>query len=276
MPITYENAELGTNESLKTFETPDALATSYLELKTKFDGGSMEVLPEEMRKDSTISKFKNVSELGKGYVEAQKMISGIKKAPENAEGYKFTAMSNLNPNLKTEGILTQFKGIFHKAGIANESADIVQQEVLSVLSNGMAQQEKAKADLAAKNETALRQVWGAEFDKKFDLVVNTLARAGGQEAMNETEAISKAMKGSPVLLKALGNVFSMLSEDSIGKLGEGTTEKQITEKTEAQGKIQSVMKEITADPKHPYHDSKNPKHDEFMTEWKRLHEVAFA
>lgn len=260
MPISFQTPELQTNESLKSFESPDSLATSYLELKGKVDTGSIDLLPEEMRKDPAIAVFKNVSELGKGYVETKKMVGGIDKAPEKPDAYKFTPLANLHPNLKTEGIQNAFKGIFHKAGMGNKSADIVQQEVLGVLSQGMAQQQKAKEELAAKNETALRSEWGQDFDKKFDMVVKTLTRAGGKEALSDVEGVAKAMKGSPVLLRSLGNIFSLLSEDSIGKLGE-PADKPITGSDEAKEAINKLNAEIlAAGTKHPYYDERHPDH----------------
>lgn len=275
IPVTYEAPELQGSEDLKGFTDTDSLGKAYLDLSGKVKGGSLELLPEEMRKDPALTVFKTLPDLAKGYLDTKKMVGGIKKAPETADGYKFTPMANLNANLKPETVLSEFKGVFHKAGLPNESADIVQQEVLTILSNRMTQAETAKKDLAMKNETALKQEWGADYDKKFDMVLKTLVRAGGNEAVAATDQVSKALGGSPVLLKALGKVFGLLSEDSIGSLGE-PGEKQITEKTEAQANIQSSMLEISQDPKHPFNDPKHPKRDEFMTEWKRLHELAYS
>lgn len=274
-PLTFDLPDYQNNETLKSFDSTDALAKGYLDLETKVKSGSIDILPEEMRKDSTISKFKSITELAKGYVEADKMIGGIKKAPGKPEEYKFTPMEKLHPSLKQDGISTALRPIFHKAGLHNEAADMVQQEVLTVLSNGMAQNQKAKEELAKKNETALRAEWGADFDKNLDRVVLALTKAGGAEAIAETDGVSKALKGSPVLLKALGKIMGMLSEDSIGKLGEGA-DVQVTDKTEALKKIEELKNQISSDPKHPFKNVKDPKHDEFMKEWTRLHTVAFS
>lgn len=275
IPVAYETPELQGNEALKGFADTDSLGKAYLDLQGKVTGGSLDLLPEEMRKDPAISVFKTLPELAKGYVETKKMVGGIDKAPEKPDGYKFTPMANLNADLKTEPILNQFKGIFHKAGLGPKAADIVQQEVLGVLSNGMAQSQQAKKDLALKNETSLRQEWGGEFDKKFDSVVKVLTTAGGNEAIAETEAVSKALKGSPVLLKALGKIVGLLSEDSIGSLGAGVTP-EITDAKTAQDAIVKMNQEINIQgKKHPFHDEKHPDHQKTKDEMAKLFKVAY-
>lgn len=275
IPVTYETPELQGNESLKGFADTDSLGKAYVELEARVKGGGIDLLPEEMAKDPAISVFKTVADLGKGYVETKKMIGGLDKAPEKADGYKFTPMANLNTDLKTEPILNQFKGIFHKAGLGNKAADIVQQEVLGVLSNGMAQSQQAKKDLALKNETVLRAEWGADFDKRFDSVVRVLTTAGGPEAIAETEAVSKALKGSPVLLKALGKITALLSEDSIGSLGAGVTP-DITDAKTAQDAIAKMNQEINVQgKKHPFHDEKHPDHQKVKDEMMKLFKVAY-
>ena len=80
MPITYEDTGLQTNEVIKGFDTPDALGKAYLELHGKVSSGDVGVLSEELRKDPSIAKFKNVNDLGKSYTELQKVVGTIKHA----------------------------------------------------------------------------------------------------------------------------------------------------------------------------------------------------
>lgn len=275
IPVTYETPEFAANESLKGFADTDSLAKGYLELQGRVAGGSLDLLPEEMRKDPALTVFKTLPDLAKGYLDTKKMVGTIKKAPETADGYKFTPMANLNANLKPDSVLSEFKGVFHKAGLPNESADIVQQEVLTILSNRMTQAETAKKDLALKNETALKGEWGADYDKKFDMVLKTLVRAGGPDAIAATDQVSKALGGSPVLLKALGKVFSLLSEDSIGSLGE-PADKEITGSKEALDEITKMNAEILAQGgKHPFYDEKHADHKATKEKMDKLFKTAY-
>lgn len=257
MPITYETPEYQTSEALKSFETPDALAKSYLELQGRVTGGGIDLLPEEIRKDPAISAFKNLTELSKGYVETKKMVGGFEKAPEKPDMYTFKAPEKIHPSLKAEGIQNGLKNIFHKGGVGNKAADLMQSEVIGMLSAGMEKAEVTKKENAAKTETELRTAWGADYDKKVDGILKVLTAAGGEDVLKETESIRTAMKGSPAFLKTMGKIVSLLSEDSIGSLGDGG-ETTITDKGEAQKKINEMIQnpeiaQSIINEKHPKH-----------------------
>lgn len=271
IPVAYETPELQSNESLKGFTDTDSLGKAYIDLHGKFTGGSMEVLPEEMRKDPTLSVFKTVPELAKGYVEAKKMIGGIERAPEKPDGYKFTALDGVHPNIKVDMIQKSLMGVAHKAGVGNKVADIYQQEIITMLSQSAAQQETAKKELAVKNETALRQEWGADYDKKFDHIVKTMIKAGGPEAATQTDAITAAMKGSPGFLKMMGSLVGMLSEDSINKLNDESGDAKIVDKEKAQARINEIIKTKST----AVTDVKHDEHAAIKKEWDELHQVLY-
>lgn len=275
IPIAYETADYQANETLKGFTDTDSLGKAYLDLHGKVSSGSIELLPEEMRKDPAVSVFKTVPDLVKGYVETKKMVGGIEKAPEKPDGYKFTPLANLHTGINVDNIQGALRTIAHKAGLGNKSADVYQQEVLTMLSNQALAQDTAKKDLALKNETTLRAEWGSDFDKKFDSIVKIMTTAGGPEALADTNNISAALKGSPVFLKMMGKIVGMLSEDSIGKLGEGAAP-EIKDAKAAQDAIVSMNAEIvTQGLKHPFHDAKHPDHAKVKQQMDNLFKIAY-
>jgi len=91
----FTDTTLATAEPLKAFTDPDALGKAYLELHGKMTNGDISVIPEDLRKDPTISNYKNISEVAKGLIETKKLVGQIKKPPETADGYKLTPMQNL-------------------------------------------------------------------------------------------------------------------------------------------------------------------------------------
>lgn len=275
MAINYETVEYVTNEILKSFETPDALAKSYLELDGRVKAGGLDLLPEDMRKDPALAVFKTLPDLAKGYVETKKMVGGIEKAPEKVDGYKWTPMANLHANVKADNILKELGPILHKAGLGNKSADIAQQGVLELLSNRMTAQDAARKDLIQKNETALRQEWGSEYDVKFDKVTKVMQSVMGPEAAADTGAIATALKGSPAFLKGMGKLISLLSEDSINSLGT-ETEKAPTDSTGALAEITKYNAEILSQgPKHPFNDERHPQHDAAKKKMNDLFKTAY-
>lgn len=271
-PIAFETPELQSNETFKAFADQDSLGKAYLELDGRVKAGGIDLLPEEVRKDPAVSVFKNVTELAKGYVETKKMVGTIEKAPAAATDYKFTPMTDLHPAIKPDNIDKSLAAVLHANGVGNKSADGIRQGILKTLSQNAAAAEQVRKDTALKNETELRGAWGDKYDQNFDLVHKTLLKAAGKDAataVEETAALAQALKGAPVLLKSLNKIFSSLSEDSIGKLGDEGGQQTITDKTKAQARINEI---ILMRP-NPMMDEKHPQHKEVSAEWKSLQDI---
>ena len=276
MPITYVKPEYGTNEALKSFEDVDSLATSYLDLQGKVSGGSLDLLPEDMRKDPAISRYKNLPELARGLVETQKMVGGFEKAPDKPDGYKWSPVTGLHANLKAEEITKELMPLAHAAGVGNKAADIFQQGLLKTLSAKLVQQEQARKDAMAKSETELRTEWGADYDAKFDKIVKTMTLIGGPEMAADTAGITAALKGSPKFLKGMSKLIGLISEDSLKGLGENR-EGPITDASAAQKEIDKYMQEISSTgSSHAYWNEKDPKHEEALKKMHDLHALLGA
>lgn len=262
MPITFTDPALQSNESFKSYETADDLGKAYLDLNTRVSGGSIDLLPEELRKDPAISRYKSLPDLAKGLVETQKMVGSFEKAPATPEEYKPTAMNGLHANLKAEGIVKELMPLFHKAGLGNKTADAVQQGLLTILSSKMIQQDEAKKANAMKTETTLRGEWGAEYDARADRLQKTWELAGGK---------GKVMDSPIENINAMNKLVSFLSEDSLKNLGSGG-DKPVTNAAEAQAAVDTYMKEITSTGKsHPYFNDRDPKHEEAVKKMHDLH-----
>ena len=214
MPIPYADQTLATNADLTSFDTPDSLAQAYVALNTRVKAGGVDLLPEELAKDPAVAPFKTLSDLAKGYVSTKKMVGGIENAPEKPEDYKFNPVTGLHANVKAEGIVKALAPIFQKAGVGNKAADAVQQGLLTQLSGMMVQQEAAKKEMLAKNETELRSVWGSNYDAKMDHLQKTWQNVGGKGNVKESGIEN---------IKALEKLTSFLSEDSLKSLGEEAT-----------------------------------------------------
>ena len=269
--ITYEDQSLGTNESLKTFESPDALGKAYLELHGKVSSGDVGVLSEELRKDPSIAKFKNVNDLGKSYTELQKVVGTIKHAPAKPEEYKFTALKDLHAGLSSEGTQKFLATRLHALDIDNDRADKLQQEILLGLHNGMVQADKARADKAKEVETALRNEWADKYDTNKANIENVFKRLG-------LDDFGKEISGDPVKLKAIHKLTSLLSEDSIGKLGANTSTSADTKTKEGAKKaLDELMSDIVKTGKtHAFNDEKHKDHVATVKKYHDLTETAFS
>ena len=251
MPIPYADQTLATNADLTSFDTPDSLAQAYVALNTKVKAGGVDLLGDELAKDPAITPFKTISDLAKGYVSTKKMVGSIENAPETPEGYKFNPVTGLHANVKAEGIVKALAPIFQKAGVGNKAANAVQQGLLTQLSGMMVQQEAAKKEMLAKNETTLRTEWGGEYDARMDNMQKIWKNVGGVGNVKESGIEN---------IRALAKLTGFLSEDSLKSLGE-EPKAAITDATAAQAEIAKYTDEISATGgKHDYYLS-GPKGD---------------
>lgn len=268
MAIEFTDTNLATAEPLKAFQTVDDLGKSYAELHGKVTNGDISILPEDLRKDPTIANYKNVNEVAKALVETKKLVGQIKKAPENPDGYKFTQLQNLHQGLtnvgETQKTLAQ---MFHKAGLDNEKADQLQQMILSGLSTGLSKNEEARKSKSQEMETKLRQDWGANYDKNLNNVKNVMERAG-------LKALAAKVNEDPETLVGFHKLTSLLSEDSIGRLGESASTVDTKTREGSQKRIKEIMD--SSELRAALADEKNPKHKDVKKEWMDAHATAFA
>lgn len=268
MPVAFETPELRGAEALKSFENNDALGKAYLDLHGKVSSGDVSIISEELRKDPSLASFKNVNDIAKSYVETKKLVGSIKKPPETADGYKFTALQNTHPGLKdVPGTQKILGAILHEAGVPNDGADLVQQKIITLLSNALVKQDEARKVKGQEVETALRGEWKENYDKNKQTVETVLKRAGAEE-------LAASIGGNPVALRAMAKITALLSEDSIGKL-EGGSAQNITDKQQAEKRIQEIIKENNT-AKGALLDEKHKDHAKVKEEWDRLHKVAYG
>lgn len=256
-PLVLETPELQSNEVFKSFPDQDSLAKGYLELKTRTDSGDIGLLSEELRKDPTIAKFKTVGDVAKSYVEAQKLLGTIKHAPSKVEEYRFTSLKDLHPGVSkgvesTQKFLAQ---LFHANDIDNDRADKIQQAVVMGLNQALIKQDEERSVKSKEVETALRSDWKENYDKNKANVENIFKRIG-------LESYGKEISSDPIKLKALHRLTSLLSEDSIGKLGEETNTSADLKTTEGRMKALKEFNDevIKLGASHPFNDAKHKDH----------------
>lgn len=265
--------EMQANEAFKDMPDTATLATKYLELHGKSTTGDISLLSEETRKDPSLASFKNINDLAKSYTETKKLVGTIKKAPETADGYKFSAVEGLDPEFKSASDTQKaLAGIFHKAGIDNDKADLVQKEVLATLNGGMLKSREARKATALANETKLREEWGGDYEKNFSQVQNVLMRVGGEEAIKAVGDLGGALKSNVTALKIVHKLISKLSEDSITSLGaapQSTPDKDAAGKRIAEMiKDREIGKALT--------NERHPDHAKYTKEWNEMNALAYA
>jgi len=269
MSIEFTDTTLA--EPLKGYESVDALGKAHVELQNRIASGDIGILPEDLRKDPTVAKYKNVVELAKGHIEAQKLVGTIKHAPAKVEEYKFTTLKDLHAGISSEGTQKFLATRLHALDIDQDRADKLQQDIIMGLHNGMVQADKARADKAKEVETALRNEWADKYDTNKANIENVFKRLG-------LDDFGKGISGDPVKLKAIHKLTSLLSEDSIGKLGANTSTSVDTKTKEGAKKaLDELMSDIVKTGKtHAFNDEKHKDHVATVKKYHELTEVAFT
>jgi len=239
-------------------------------------------LPDDLKADPNVSKYKTPEEFVKGHINVVKMVGAkgiiVPKPdapqedqdkfynalgrPEKSDNYKLTPIENKNISITPESE-KMYKDIAHKAGLTNKQADMVQQEYAKMMGITIEQNIKEHDQVKKESETKLRQEWGAEYQKNITLAKRFVEKVGGKEVVDAFGDLGSNVS----VLKFLANAGKMMSEDSISRLGVSSLE---TTAADAQRKIDSVR----GNKSHPYYNENDPQHDSSVKEMRELYKIA--
>jgi len=253
-------------------------------------------LGEEAGKDTNITKYKTSEDFYKGYKSQVEMIGkkGIIPPGENStpeeketylnalgrpeapEGYKIDTIEGLHESISiTPESSAEFQAAAHKMGFTNQQANDLNSWYLNAVSEQAKQSAVAETDAMQKAETTLRAEWGEKFDANKQMVASMVLNAGGQEAIDAMGGVD-GIGNNPVVLKTLGKIAGLLSEDQIGNL------KPVGQQVggnESQQDASTKINAMNTDKDSPWHkalwDESDLKHDQAVSERNRLYKIAY-
>ena len=140
------------------------------------------MLPEELREHPSLSPIKDVENLARSYVNAQRLIGADKLPipvnptdedldniynrlgrPENAEGYQIA----VDGNIVTEDVAKTYADIAHKLRLTPEQASGVLEYYKSTSMANVETMQKADAEIRERTENELKQEWGANYERNI-------------------------------------------------------------------------------------------------------------
>lgn len=257
---------------------------------TTGDLGWRATLPEPLRADPSIAKFKDVGDLAKSYVAAQQLI-GTKRLeapqpnwdeskwnqfhdaagrPKDPNGYTFP--DGVKPR---EGIafdetkLNAAKGLFHKLGLSEKQGKEVLGYYVNSINGAAEEQDRA---LATARETSLAELKGRYGDKLNEkLAAGRLAveKVGGEPFkawLDKTHA-----GDDPVFIDTMVKIGELLSVDSSRGGGGGSGFGSGGEQAKAEiASLRTDTKFLEA-----LTSQHHPGHMEAVAKWEKLHAAAF-
>ena len=198
-------------------------------------------LPEDLRSDETLKRFKSPADLGKSYVEARKKFGNPEKLmtipdeadakawnevydklgrPKDPKEYEFASVDGID--FDKEGI-PQYQEMFHKlgltksqvTGLTKEYAAMRAQEIQKYTAQEQEQQQaelvKMKAEIGDKLEI---------FNNVVERTFNSINERMGGELYKKLEA--KGLTHDPVILKFMYEIGKQNMDDSL-RAGRGAS-----------------------------------------------------
>jgi len=262
--MSLENAEqVAQPEAAPMMETPSEVAS----------GGSgnefLNMIPEELRQHPSISPIKDVENLARSYVNAQRLIGADKIAvpvnptdedldriydrlgrPEKPGDYGI----DVDGNVITEELAADYADIAHKLRLTPDQAKGVLDYYRSTVEqSGAASLEAAEV---AKEQTveSLRSEWGRAFDQKVEAAAQVAQEFGNPDMFNITLADGSKLGDNAEFIKAFAKIadfrHTVTSEDTVAEMSQSN----VMTPASAQAEIDAIMGDKT----HAYWDRKNP------------------
>jgi hypothetical protein len=253
------------NSSLTKFKSVEDLANSYTHLESKL--GSMFSLPSE---DSAPEKWKEfedrVVSTGK-FIKAPKdetELQGVLRQFGLPESPDKYQLQ-VDPQSVDQSVLQQFAPVAHKLGLTNQQLNELIKFDVERMNQGVQQMDQMKASSVA----ALKKEYGPDFDNRLQGAKLALKHYEAKFP-SEVQLIKNSPLGNnPIVIDALAQLGASLRESGAiqGAPQYGMTAQQ------ARDKIAEIKDNFKA---HPAFNPHDPRHAEESERLRKLYEIAYS
>jgi len=260
--MSEENVEQVAQPETTLMETPAEVA----------QGGSgndfLGMIPEELRDHPSLSPIKDVENLARSYVNAQKLIGADKiplpvnptdedldriysrlGRPETSDGYEIKA----DGNIITEDIAKEYSDMAHKLRLSPQQASGILEYYQSLASQSESGMEERDAQVMQDTELSLKKEWGDNFSNKLSMAKEVVESFGSLEMLDMRLADGTKVGNHPDFIKAFAKMadfrHNMTTEDTVADAPMART----LSRQAAQNEIDAIMN----DKSHAYWDRKN-------------------
>ena len=248
--------------------TPSVLETPAEVAQGGSGNGFMEMIPEDLREHPSLSPIKDVGNLARSFVNAQKLIGADKipfptnpteedlsniysrlGRPETPEGYEFAT----DGNVITEDVAAEYAGVAHKLGLSPKQAAGILDYYKGSVGQTTEEMEQLAQEQAEQTTNELKREWGNSFGDKVAAAKGIIEQFAGLDMLQMRLEDGTKVGNHPAFIKAFAAIgdfkSTVTSEDTIN---DGTRNSVFTP-AQAQAEIDAIMN----DKSHPYHDRKN-------------------
>ena len=260
--MSEENVEQVAQPEAAPLETPAEVA----------QGGSgndfLGMIPEELREHPSLSPIKDVGNLARSYINAQKLIGADKipmpvnpsdedldriynrlGRPETPDGYQLTA----DGNIVTEDLVKDFADFSHKLRLTPEQASSIMDYYRSSVEQANAGSVEQAEEFRKTTEESLKSEWGRAYDQKLTQAVNAAKEFSNPEIFDLQLNDGSRLGDNPEFIKTFAKIAefrqTVTSEDTISE----NAQSNVMTPKQAQTEIDTMLR----DKSHAYWDKSN-------------------
>lgn len=249
----------------------------------------LDLLPEDMRVDTTFSKFKDVGGLAKSYKNLETMMSADKNdlfripkdgdlaevynrlgRPESADKYRSEAFNNDKvKQFFNEETANSYKELFHEHGASQELYDTLMQKYVSEFSGDIDQMTTQRNERLAKNHQSVKEMLGDAYDSRIQIIDSFFEKYGGEDFSKVVDAHPEVFS-DPAVVKLFAEIAPQFTEDSGFKGGERANSGGMTP-----AEINMKIAELEGNPEafKALSNRQHPLHNKYSTERNKLYEI---
>ena len=251
-------------------------------------GGSgndfLNLIPEDIRQHPSLSPIKDVENLARSYVNAQRLIGADKVPmpvnptdedldriydrlgrPESPDKYGISP----DGNIITEERATEYADIAHRLRLTPDQAQGVLDYYRSVAENDLTSMTNANAQALEQSAAELQAEWGDNYDAKMQSAQKVVDQFEAGNIMEMQLADGTKLGNHPEVIRAFAKIAdfrqTVTSEDTVSE----STSSMGMSVQQAGNEIQAIM----GDRSHAYWDKKNPQHQQAVDRMAQLMEM---
>ena len=263
-------------EAIEQVAQPEATPTMLETPAEVASGGSgndfLNMIPEDLRDHPSISPIKDVQNLARSYVNAQRLIGADKVPlpanptdedldniysrlgrPESPSQYEIA----IDGNVITEDVATQYADVAHQLRLTPEQAQGVLEYYKSNVAQGTESMQQFAEQQAEQVASELQKEWGQAYDNKVSAAQSLINEFADESLLNIQLADGTKVGNNAAFIKAFAAMGefrnSVISEDTIT---DGARNTAFTP-----NQAQAELDAIYGNQNHAYFNKKDPGHD---------------
>ena len=253
------------------------------------EGGAwMQDFPDELRDDSSLSKFKDVASLGKAYkhmesfrgqsisipeerdAESMGPIWDKLGRPESPDDYDYQPPDRIDTSEYNFDNQQEFLNQAHDNGLSNDQAKFVLDFYNNMAFDSINDIRNFQAKTVADNTTALQKEWGKGYDENLAMAVRAFDEFATDEDRDFLQG--NGLDSNPMLIRMFHKVGTMMTEGSFtGNVGSNRMLSPVVAQTE----INAIRSDKSHSLHEAYHSAEHPDHQRAIEEMEKLYGLAY-